>query len=236
MRNVRKIKEVFFTEFKVHAFGLLMLLALMLVVLWYFDIEKIQVFVAQAGVWGPLVFILAKASTIVVAPISGSAIYPLAGAIFGFWKGFLYIFIGDALGSTIAFYISRIFGKKVTERFLGGGDFKYIGYILEYLNSWRGLIEARIFFAALPEAVAYAAGLSKLPFWKFFVVQTTISIVPIAILVYFGSLLQISNNPIIVGLVLLLGTVVMLIGGSLFGIKVHKKVKHDAENNPYEIK
>lgn len=235
MQNIRKIQEIFLTEFKVHAFGLLTLLALMMLVLWYFDIEKIQVFVAKAGVWGPLVFILAKASTIVVAPISGSAIYPLAGAIFGFWKGFIYIFIGDALGSTIAFYISRLLGKKVTERFLGGGDFKYIGYIFEYLNSWRGLIEARIFFAALPEAVAYAAGLSKLPFWKFFVVQTTISIAPIAILVYFGSLLQISDNPIVVGFILVLGTVVMLIGGSLFGLKVHKKVKRDSENNQREI-
>lgn len=217
-------------EIPKHGLGLFIVLALMGLTFWFFDVKEVQVLVERTGIWGPIIFICAKILTIVVAPISGSAIYPMAGAIFGFWDGFLYIFIGDALGSTIAFYISRIFGKSVAERFIGKNDKGYLAQILDYLDSWRGLIEARIFFAALPEAVAYAAGLSKLPFWKFFIVQTGLSIFPIAILVQFGSILNISTNPLIIAGVLAASLIVMFVGGALFTLQVRRRRNHDILN------
>ena len=165
------------------------------------------------------------ASTIVVAPISGSAIYPMAGAIFGFTHGFFYTFLGDALGSAIAFSLSRRFGIKIARRMLGAGDSSYLTHVLDYLDSWRGLIEARIFFSALPEAVAYGAGLSKLPFWKFFVVQMAVAVPTIAILVQFGSLMNMSNNPLIIGALLGASILVMGAGGGLFMMQVAKRKK-----------
>jgi uncharacterized membrane protein YdjX (TVP38/TMEM64 family) len=106
---------------------------------------------------------------------------------------------------------------------MGSGDGGYLTHVLEYLNSWRGLIEARIFFSALPEAVAYAAGLSKLPFLKFIVVQMGLAIPTIALMVYFGSLLHLSDNPLIMGGVLGLGAILMLVGGSLFLLQVKRR-------------
>lgn len=218
-----KLKELLSKELASHALWLVGTILILVLLFWFFDVEQIRVWVLKAGVWGPLIFIVAKASTLVIAPISGSAIYPMAGAIFGFEKGFLYVFIGDALGSTIAFMLSRYFGRRIVERFLGTGDYKYIDHILHHLNSWRGLIEARIFFAALPEAVAYAAGLSKLPFFKFFIVQMTIAIIPSAILVKFGSLFAVSENPFLMGAALAAGTIAMILGGAFFMLQVRKR-------------
>lgn len=216
-------------EIPKHGLGLFVVLGLMGVLFWFFDIHEVRAVVERAGVWGPFIFILAKASTIVVAPISGSAIYPMAGAIFGFWPGFAYTFLGDAIGSTIAFFISRWFGKKMAERMIGSNDKGYLAQVLDYLDSWSGLVQARIFFAALPEAVAYAAGLSKLPFWKFFVVQTGLSVFPIAILVHFGSILNVSDNPLIIAAVLFASMIVMFVGGALFSLQVARKKKKKLE-------
>lgn len=213
----------------IHGIGFVLILVALGFLFWMFDIEEIRKFVERGGVWGPVVFILAKASTIVIAPISGSAIYPMAGAVFGFWHGFFYIFLGDALGSAIAFWISRTYGIHVARRFLGSSDGGYLTHILEHLNSWKGLIQARIFFSALPEAVAYAAGLSRLPFMKFFVVQMGLAIPTIAVMVYFGSLLDVSDSPLVMGLVLGFGALLMFVGGGLFLLQVKRRMSKESQ-------
>jgi uncharacterized membrane protein YdjX (TVP38/TMEM64 family) len=216
-------------EMPKHNLGFVVILMLMGLLFFFFDLDQVRAIVEKGGILGPIVFILAKASTIVIAPISGSAVYPMAGAVFGFWHGFIYIFIGDAIGSAIAFWISRTYGIAVAQRLMGSSDGGYLTHVLEYLNSWRGLIEARIFFSALPEAVAYAAGLSQLPFLKFIVVQMGLAIPTIALMVYFGSLLHLSENPLIMGAVLGLGAILMLAGGSLFLLQVRRRMRKQKE-------
>jgi uncharacterized membrane protein YdjX (TVP38/TMEM64 family) len=210
-------------RFPTHSIGVIAALVLIGIAFWFFDIEKIRELVLRSGIWGPLIFIIAKASTIVVAPISGSAIYPMAGAIFGFTHGFIYVFLGDALGSSIAFWLSRRFGRSMAVRMLGNIDNGYLGHVLDYLDSWKGLLQARIFFSALPEAVAYAAGLSRLSFIKFFIVQMGVAVPTIAILVTFGSLIHISTDPLILALLLGASAIVMFGGGALFAYQVAKR-------------
>ena len=57
----------------------------------FFDIKELRLYIEAAGIWAPLMLILTKASTIVFAPLSGSFLYPLAGALFGFPNGFFYL-------------------------------------------------------------------------------------------------------------------------------------------------
>src|SRR3990167_3609477 len=53
---------------------------LVIVILAFFiDIGSLRVWVEKVGIWGPIVFILLKISTVVIAPLSGSPLYPLAG-------------------------------------------------------------------------------------------------------------------------------------------------------------
>ncbi|MDP3771981.1 MAG: VTT domain-containing protein [bacterium] len=184
----------------------------------FLGISETRERIAAAGIWGPFIVILLKASTLVIAPLGGSPLYPIAGAAFGFWHGFIYTSLGDLLGSAIAFFISRIFGRKVVQYFVTKPGMKIIDIILAYLGTPRGLIHARLVFFSFPEGVTYAAGLTTMPFWKFLALLVPIGIGPAALLVAFGSLLSayITAHPFLIILGYLLTTGIMAGGGYWF--------------------
>lgn len=153
-------------------------------------IDAMRERVARAGIWGPLIVIVLKASTLVIAPLGGSPLYPIAGAVFGFWLGFIYTFIGDLLGAAIAFHISRVFGRNIVRYFVTVPGMRVVDAILRYLGTTRGLLQARLIFFSFPEGVTYAAGLTQIPFWKFLVVVVPVGIVPHIALVAFGEALS----------------------------------------------
>lgn len=172
-----------------------------------FDISDIRTRVEEAGAWGPFIVVMAKASTIVIAPLTGSPIYPIAGALFGFWKAFLLLIAGDALGGAIAFYLSRFFGRSIVERMLGGQE-NLVAQALSMMSSVRGFLLARLCFTTFPEVPAYAGGLSRIPFLPFIVIYTLVGSVPTAFTTALGSFLTSRNNPLVFGSVFLFGAIV----------------------------
>jgi len=68
----------------------------------------------------------------------------------------------------------------------------------------------------MPEVVSYAAGLTKIKFWKFFTIHNLVGIIPSVILVGSGGLLVSNHDPKIIALFFVVGTVVALIGGFFF--------------------
>lgn len=165
------------------------------VVFRYFDSETLATFIEDAGIWAPLALIVAKASTIVIAPLGGAPLYPLAGALFGFWSGFLYLIIGDAVGGTISFYLSRFFGRSIVNYFFP--DNKLIDRVLHALGSVKGLLIAQVSFISFPELISYAAGLTKIRFVPFFIIFVVVSSIPRAALVGLGTLLTDTTSPLL---------------------------------------
>ncbi len=180
----------------------------------FIGVAAIQQKVASAGIFAPLVMILAKASTIVFAPLGGGPLYLVAGPLFGFPKGFLYVLCGDMLGSTIAFYISKFFGRKVMHKFLSDSGMKYIDDILYHLTTWKGLVYARVILVGLPEAVSYAAGLTALPFWLFWLITLAVYIAFDFALVALGNTLL--SNTVLAMALLWVGSAVIVIAGLFF--------------------
>ena len=186
-------------------------------------IDSVRERIATAGVWGPLLIILLKASTLVVAPLGGSPLYPLAGIAFGFWNGFLYTLIGDIFGAAIAFFISRWFGRRVVQYFVTRPGMKLVDVILAYLGTTRGLIYARLIFFSFPEGVTYAAGLTTISFWKFLALMLPIGIGPHALMVWSGDALsRYITNPSVIVFWYILALVIMGGGGYLFYRKAKK--------------
>jgi len=198
---------------------------LALVALTFFiDLDSVKTWVEKVGVWGPLLFIVLKASTIVVAPLSGSALYPLVGLLFGFWPGVLYVEIGDFLGYTISFFISRIFGQKLVLKILSNKEGGLLSRIIEHVSTAKGFLQACLTLFAMPELLSYGAGLSRLPYLKFILIITPLSIVASSLLVFFGSILDINSNSILLSLGLpILGALVIIAGGTIFVRSVKKK-------------
>jgi uncharacterized membrane protein YdjX (TVP38/TMEM64 family) len=191
----------------------LTIIAIILIIAFSFpflDFENLQEKILSTGIWAPLIIIILKASTIVFAPLSGAAIYPVAGAIFGFWPGLIYIVLGDTLGATIAFFISRRFGQEVVGKFIKEKDLRTTKKIMKMLETTGGLVFARICFAPFPEIVAYASGLTKIRFWKFFVINFILDLPPSIVLVWGGGMLTFFKEPLFMALFMLLG--VFLVG------------------------
>ncbi|KKW35900.1 hypothetical protein A2852_02350 [Candidatus Adlerbacteria bacterium RIFCSPHIGHO2_01_FULL_54_23] len=171
---------------------LALVLAGLFIVFRYFNAENINAFIERAGLWAPLALIAAKASTIVIAPLGGAPLYPLSGALFGFWKGYLYLILGDTLGITIAFFLSRTYGRRIVDYFFP--DHKLVNRVLHALGTTKGLVIAQISFISFPELVCYAAGLTRVAFLPFILITTSVSIVPRGILVALGTLLTDGRN------------------------------------------
>lgn len=172
--------------------------------------DSLKHWIEAAGPWAPLALVAAKASTIVFAPLSGALIYPLAGALFGFWKGFALSVLGDAIGGAIAFQISRRFGRTFVEKMVGDGGL--LAKILTMMGTVRGFLITRLLLVTAQDIVAYAAGLTKLPFVPFLLMHVGVSLVPTALLTASGSLLlegSILNLGLIFFAMSLVGTVSM---------------------------
>ena len=67
------------------------------------------------GPWGPIVFILGYAAA-TVAFVPGSALTLLGGAVFGIFRGTLYVFLGALLGTVLAFLTARYLVRPTVER------------------------------------------------------------------------------------------------------------------------
>jgi uncharacterized membrane protein YdjX (TVP38/TMEM64 family) len=191
-------------EILVKVAGLAVVLAAMFGIFHYFGVTDIQNRIEEAGVWAPVLFVLAKIATLVLAPLSGGPVYLIAGALFGFWKGVLLVIIGDVIGGTIAFFLSRFFGRTLVERMLGNGS-SMLARALRMAGTTKGFILMRIFFAPIQEVACYAAGLTRIPFPTFLLIHGLIGVVPTMLLVGLGSLSAIIENPLIMGAAIIAG-------------------------------
>ena len=198
---------------------------LAIVILAFFiDMNSLRVWVERAGIWGPIAFILLKISTVVIAPLSGSPLYPLAGLIFGFWPGILYIAFGDFLAHTTTFYISRIFGQRIVFKLLSGKEEGVLARIVNHIGDVKGFFQACLTCFALPEVLSYGAGLSRLSYLKFIGILMPFLIIVASILVFFGSILKPNSESILIALIIpVLGALAIIIGGSLLIREVKRK-------------
>jgi len=180
-------------ELLINAFWFFLVLGLIYVSISYLGVSDIREKVESLGAWGPIVLIIAKASTLVFAPLGGAPLYPVAGALFGTFSGFIYVMIGDIIGSTICFFISRRFGKKIARYFMSDPGMQVVEQLLGHMSNPRGFIETRFFFIGFPEAVSYAAGLTKLPFGTFITINTLMYVIPNMVYVWVGDAIVVLN-------------------------------------------
>ena len=143
--------------------------------------------VASFGIWAPIIFVLLKISTLVIAPLSGTPLYFVAGSVFGNYYGLVLSLLGDVLGSTICFLLSRFYGHKIIRIFTGDRFFKKIISTVSVLKNTKSFIKARVALIVMPEILSYASGLSQINFLTFTLINFLFSLPVIFLFVFFGS-------------------------------------------------
>ncbi len=173
---------------------IVVLIGLLSIGSFFIDINAFKEYIAGAGIWAPVVYILAKTSTVVFAPLSGTALYVFSVPLFGFWHGVVYSFIGDTIGAIITFYISRFFGRPIISYFAGKKNMEYIENALLLMGTPKGFLSVRLAALSMPEIASYAAGLTSLNFLFFITVHMVVDIIPILVISSLG-LFFIENIP-----------------------------------------
>ncbi|MEO2037311.1 MAG: VTT domain-containing protein [Martelella sp.] len=180
-------------KLRIVAAGAAALLLAALVVAWLtgwppdgLDREPVARWVASAGPWGPLAVIGLMTAAVVASPLPSAPIALAAGAAYGHYAGAAYVALGSEAGAISAFLIARGAGRGAGERMLG--DKRDYGL----LGSQNALTLTVFVSRLLPfvsfDAMSYAAGLSRLHFWRF-ALATLAGILPASfVLAHFGSL------------------------------------------------
>jgi uncharacterized membrane protein YdjX (TVP38/TMEM64 family) len=149
--------------------------------------ERLRDAVAATGPLAPIAYVVLKAVTVVLTPISGSPLRLTAGALFGFWDGVVLSVLGGVLGGSANFWIARRFGRGVVVRLLGPAALARVEPMLGRLANWKALALARVVLAPLWDALSYGVGLTKLRFSTYLAVAIVGDLVPTMILVGLGS-------------------------------------------------
>ena len=129
------------------------------------DADALKLLITRAGMWGPVLIVTLMTIAVVASPIPSAPIALAAGAAYGHLWGTAMVVIGAELGAIIAFGLARILGHDVLRRMFGARvDAGLLGS--------QTALTATVFASRLMpfvsfDMISYAAGLSRLHFWRF---------------------------------------------------------------------
>jgi uncharacterized membrane protein YdjX (TVP38/TMEM64 family) len=130
----------------------------------FFTQEALGKFLDQAGFWAPLVFILVYAAAVCMF-VPGSVVTALGAALFGPYWGFLYVYAGAMIGSSVAFWIGRTLGREFAASLIGDRLKKYDEGVER--NGFATVLYLRlIYFPFTP--MNFGMGLTKVRFGDYF--------------------------------------------------------------------
>ena len=170
------------------AVGFLALLTILYLLVDRIGIEELQQMIADAGFWGPLLFVGIKALTFTFAPLSAGPIQFASGILFGVIPGALYSVLGEVIGGTINVLIARHLGRRIVARFVGASALKRVDSFYErHLEDWKSLLAARLLLFSVYDFISYAVGFGKLRLSVYVVVSFVGGLLPTYIFVLIGS-------------------------------------------------
>jgi uncharacterized membrane protein YdjX (TVP38/TMEM64 family) len=137
------------------------------------DAQALETWVASLGWMGPLALIGFNALQIVVAPIPGYVVQLAAGYLFGPIWGGVWGAIGLLLGSSIAFWLARVYGRPVAELLVGASRLERWEKVS---HSTSTLVWFILLLGPTGDAPFFLAGLSKVPFLKVLIITSIIRV------------------------------------------------------------
>ena len=127
-------------------------------------IELIRGYGAYAAVISFFLMILQS----ILSPIPALLITLSNAAVFGWWKGALLSFWSAMAGAALCFYIARTLGRDVVEKITTKTGLAKVDEFFERYGKNSILICRLLPFVSF-DIVSYAAGLTPIKFWDFFI-------------------------------------------------------------------
>jgi len=131
------------------------------------DLEPVKAYILSFGPLAAIVSFSLMIAQSVAAPFPAFLITLANAALFGWQRGAALSWTSAMAGAALCFGLSRLFGRGLVEKLTGKAALESIdGFFLKY-GAWSiGL--ARLLPFVPFDPVSYAAGLTKMRFWPFF--------------------------------------------------------------------
>ena len=132
------------------------------------NVDAVVELIRGYGVYAAIISFILMILQSVLAPIPALLITLANAAVFGWWKGALLSFTSAMAGAALCFYIARTLGRDYVEKVVTKTGLAKVDEFFERYGKNSILICRLIPFVSF-DIVSYAAGLTPIKFWDFFI-------------------------------------------------------------------
>ena len=186
------------------------------------DFTEVKQFISSYGVYAAAISFALMVLQSIVAPLPAFVLTFANANLFGWWQGAILSWSSAMAGAAVCFYIARILGRDVAERLTSKVGLKQIDKFFEKYGNNTILICRLLPFVSF-DYVSYAAGLTSMSFWDFFI-ATGIGQLPATIVYsYVGGFLTGGARLFMLGLLIMFAIVSLIFMFRTIYMNKHKK-------------
>ncbi|MBA3701256.1 MAG: TVP38/TMEM64 family protein [Actinomycetota bacterium] len=140
------------------------------------DVTGLRDYILSFGVWAPIVSALLMVLQALLAPLPAFVLTFANGLAFGtFWGGMLSL-VSASLAAAVSFWIARSLGRGPVEALVGR---EHLGAADRWFLRWGAyaILVARLVPVVSFDIISYAAGLTRMGFWRF-ILATAVGMTP----------------------------------------------------------
>ncbi|MTI70030.1 MAG: TVP38/TMEM64 family protein [Firmicutes bacterium] len=173
------------------------------------DVSVIKGYILSFGIWAPIVSFSLMIFQSIAAPLPAFLITFANAGLFGFIKGAMLSWISAMAGATLCFYIAKFYGRDVVEKLTSKLALESIDEFFDKYGKYAILIARLLPFMSF-DIVSYAAGLTSMSFWSFFL-ATGLGQLPATIIYsYVGGMLVGGVKKFVFGLLMLFAMSILI--------------------------
>lgn len=179
------------------------------------NLDALKEYILSFGMLAPVISFALMILQSVAAPLPAFMITFANAALFGWWKGAILSWASAMAGAALCFYIAKFLGRDVVEKLTSKFALDSVDEFFEKYGKHTILIARLLPFVPF-DIISYAAGLTSMNFWSFFI-ATGIGQLPATIVYsYVGGMLVGGVKMMLIGLTTLFALSI--------GVFVFKKV------------
>lgn len=174
------------------------------------NFDDMRTFISQYGKWAMAVSFLLMVFQSLAAPLPAFFITLTNANLFGWWQGCILSWTSSMAGAALCFWIARILGRDVVEKICTKGALLSIEEFFAKYGK-RCILVARLLPFISFDIVSYAAGLTAMDFWGFFL-ATGLGQLPACIVYsYVGGMLTGGAKKMFIGLMCLFALAIVVV-------------------------
>lgn len=166
------------------------------------DFHQVEAFVQSYGRYAMAISFLLMILQSVAAPLPAFLITFANASLFGWWQGAILSWTSAMAGAAVCFWIGRVLGRDAVIKLTSKAGLEQVDRFFDKHGAMSILIARLLPFISF-DIVSYAAGLTSMSFWSFFI-ATGIGQLPATIVYsYVGGMLTGGSRKLVMGLMIL---------------------------------